>query len=297
MNEFQDRHEHFRSLTLAIMESIREPLLALDGDFKVLFASGSFYCSFQLRPEDTRDHSLFTLDDGTWDIPALRSLLEGSISDQVFILGFKIEKNFPRIGRRIFLLHAQRASYEDNRRVIVLAFEDVTERRAIEEERTHLQVQTDDLLRQKETLIEMAPYLSNLCTSLADSMIGGNRSGMLKVVADYGKLVSAEAVSLGLIVTELVINALKYAFPNPTPSDAVIVRYEMNGTDWKLSISDNGIGRTKAGRIQSKGGLGTSLVRALAHQLVADIETTRDSGGMAVAITHTIFVSRLSQIA
>jgi chemotaxis protein methyltransferase CheR len=128
-------------------------------------------------------------------------------------------------------------------------------------------------------------------------MIGGNRSGMLKVVADYGKLVSAEAVSLGLIVTELVINALKYAFPNPTPSDAVIVRYEMNGTDWKLSISDNGIGRTKAGRIQSKGGLGTSLVRALAHQLDAEIETTSDSGGMAVAITHTIFVSRLSQIA
>ncbi len=58
-------------------------------------------------------------------------------------------------------------------------------------------------------------------------------------------MLSADAVSLGLIVTELVINALKYAFPDQSKTAAVTVRYEINGADWKLSVSDNGIGKTE----------------------------------------------------
>ena len=61
--------------------------------------------------------------------------------------------------------------------------------------------------------------------------------------ADDGALLSADAVSLGLIVTELVINALKYAFPDRSKAATVTVRYEVSGTDWKLSVSDNGVGR------------------------------------------------------
>jgi chemotaxis protein methyltransferase CheR len=101
---------------------------------------------------------------------------------------------------------------------------------------------------------------------------------------------------LGLIVTELVINALKYAFPNNKPDAEVTVRYEVNGTDWKLSVSDNGVGRKEGKGPLAKGGLGTSLVNALAHQLDAKVATVSNSEGMTVSITHATFNSRARQV-
>ena len=109
--------------------------------------------------------------------------------------------------------------------------------------------------------VEIAPYLSKLCDSLAESMIGESRPATLTVTADQGWALSADAVSLGLIVTELVINALKYAFPDPKSAATVMVAYEVNGTDWKLSVSDNGMGRPENSGPPAKGGLGTSLVQ------------------------------------
>jgi two-component sensor histidine kinase len=141
-------------------------------------------------------------------------------------------------------------------------------------------------------VIEIAPYLTKLCQSLGESMIGESRPARLEVIADAGSAVSADAVSLGLIVTELVINALKYAFPDLGKDAAVTVRYEVHGTDWKLSVCDNGVGREEAKAPSAKGGLGTSLVQALAHQLDAQVETISGPTGMRVSVTHATFVSR-----
>jgi two-component sensor histidine kinase len=118
--------------------------------------------------------------------------------------------------------------------------------------------------------IEMAPYLSRLCEALAESMIGESRPVALKVEVAGGHVPSRQAVSIGLIVTELVINALKHAFPPATRSGQVVVAYEVAGSNWKLSISDNGIGAPESatGPLgQKKSGLGTSIVKALAQQL------------------------------
>ena len=97
-------------------------------------------------------------------------------------------------------------------------------------------------------------------------MIGENRAAAIKVKSDKGVMPSADAVGLGLIVTELVINALKYAFPDAGKPGTVMVHYEVNGGDWKLTVSDDGVGRTDAGGHSGKGGLGTSLVAALANR-------------------------------
>jgi len=123
-------------------------------------------------------------------------------------------------------------------------------------------------------------------------MIGESRPATIVVMADSGFVLSADAVSLGLIVTELVINALKYAFPDQSKIATVTVRYEINGTDWKLSVADNGIGKIEKGAPPTKGGLGTSLVKALAQQLDAKVETSSSTAGMSVSIIHATFVSR-----
>jgi chemotaxis protein methyltransferase CheR len=140
--------------------------------------------------------------------------------------------------------------------------------------------------------VEIAPYLSKLCASLGESMIGEGRPATLSVFADENLIASADAVSLGLIVTELVINALKYAFPDQSKDAGVVVRYETNGTHWKLSVSDNGVGRAMGCGPPAKGGLGTSLVKALAQQLDAQVNTVNSPNGMNISITHATFVSR-----
>jgi chemotaxis protein methyltransferase CheR len=133
--------------------------------------------------------------------------------------------------------------------------------------------------------IEIAPYLSKLCESLASSMIGGTRPISLKVVGEGGSATSRQAESLGLIVTELVMNALKHAFPDDKAKGRITVAYDMIGTNWKLSICDNGIGKPTGGFAQGKSGLGTGIVKALAHQLDAQVETLAGPEGTTVSIT------------
>ena len=140
-------------------------------------------------------------------------------------------------------------------------------------------------------MIGIAPYLTKLCASLAESMTSEGQA-RIAVMADDGDVPSADAICLGLIVTELVINALKYAFPRDHDTPLVTVRYEIQGPDWKLSISDNGVGRVEAPGPAPKGGLGTSLVAALAHQLEAKVAILNGRSGMAISVTHATFVSR-----
>jgi two-component sensor histidine kinase len=117
----------------------------------------------------------------------------------------------------------------------------------------------------------------------------------LQVLVNGGTAESAEAVSLGLIVTELVINALKHAFPIDTQDSRVVVSYEIDGADWKLVVSDNGIGKPDAAAIPAKGGLGTTLVKALAQDLDARVEVVSGPGGVNVSLTHAALTSRLPQ--
>jgi two-component sensor histidine kinase len=82
---------------------------------------------------------------------------------------------------------------------------------------------------------------AQLCQSIRSAMIGDHLPTTLKVTADAGSVTSREAVSLGLIVTELILNALKHAFPDNGKSDCQIaVEFDVAGTIWKLSVGDNG---------------------------------------------------------
>ncbi len=339
--------ENANLLAKAIVDTVREPLLVLDRDLRVIVASRSFYLAFQMTRQATQGRKIYDLDKGVWNIPELRLLLEQIIPEHGVMEGFEVERDFPRIGRRALLLNARKVFYEGNgHTTILLGFEDATERRRTEralqklleqkemllsemshrvanslqiiasillmkartvdsvETRVHLQdahrrvmsvasVQQHLRASGKGEQIVVEPYLSKLCETLAGSMIGDNRPISLKVVAGDGATTSSEAVSLGLIVTELVINALKHAFPDSPKAGHVVVGYEVDGASWKLSISDDGVGMPDRKPGGKKIGLGTSLVKALAQQLEAQVEIASGPQGTTVSVTHATFISRL----
>src|SRR5580698_3967716 len=142
-----DKIEDARTLAQIVVETVREPLLVLDNTLKILVASSSFHKSFQISPQDTPSQLLFALDNGAWDIPALHTILERSLVDQTIVEGFLVEQSFPRIGPRTFLLHARKVlDTDEGKALILLGFEDVTDRRANEHEKALLQIRTDELL-------------------------------------------------------------------------------------------------------------------------------------------------------
>jgi two-component sensor histidine kinase len=145
--------------------------------------------------------------------------------------------------------------------------------------------------------IEMLPYLTRLGDALASSMIGDDRPVTLKVVGTAGSLSSRQAESLGLITTELVMNALKHAFPSEDMKGRINIAYDVDGTNWKLSVADNGIGKPDGVFAQPKTGLGTGIINALAHELNAKVETLSGSDGTIVSITHATFATTVTRAA
>ncbi len=131
--------------------------------------------------------------------------------------------------------------------------------------------------------VRLRPYLIELCKSLGASMIGDPEKIQLTVSADDAVGTPDISVSLGLIVTELVINALKHAFPQHRPG-TIIVTYTVDGDAWKLSVMDDGVGVTHDPG--AKPGLGTSIVEALARHLQAAVETADAAPGTRVSIIH-----------
>jgi two-component sensor histidine kinase len=114
-------------------------------------------------------------------------------------------------------------------------------------------------------------------------MVGERRALSVKVQATSGGAVSSEAVSIGLIVTELVINALKHGFPAGAEGE-ILVSYGVQDSGWRLSVSDNGSGTQEADGEPPHAGLGTSIVEALAHQLNATVQKTSGPQGTMVSI-------------
>jgi len=132
--------------------------------------------------------------------------------------------------------------------------------------------------------VEIRSYLRDLCASIGASMIRDHNQITLEVQADESVKTADASVSLGLVVTELVINSLKHAFPDFRVGK-IVVGYSSNGPDWTLSVTDNGVGMNSPDETP-KAGLGTSIINALAAQLDAMIEVADAHPGTAVSLTH-----------
>ena len=118
----------------SIVDTVREPLIVLDQNLRVITASHSFYEVFQVKPKETVGQLIYDLGDEQWDIPRLRELLEGILPKKATFDDYEVEHDFPGIGRRIMLLNARRIPGPPQKlKVILLAIEDITERKSAEE--------------------------------------------------------------------------------------------------------------------------------------------------------------------
>ena len=132
--------------------------------------------------------------------------------------------------------------------------------------------------------VKLHRYFDDLCHSIGASMIRDHDQLSLEVSADDSVAPADVSVSLGLIVTELVINALKHAFPDRRKG-RITVAYHSQGAAWSLSVDDDGVGMPKDAE-SAKPGLGTSIVEALAKQLDASVEVAAAKPGTVVTVAH-----------
>ncbi|MDD5286705.1 MAG: ATP-binding protein [Desulfuromonadaceae bacterium] len=129
--EIQDAREYAEN----IVETVRKPLVVLDFDLKIVTANYSFYETFMVEPKETIGNYIYEIGNRQWDIPKLRVLFEDILPNNTVLNGYEVDHNFPGIGRKIILLNARQIFREKiGSHIILLAMEDITDRKKAEED-------------------------------------------------------------------------------------------------------------------------------------------------------------------
>jgi chemotaxis protein methyltransferase CheR len=132
--------------------------------------------------------------------------------------------------------------------------------------------------------MDLAPYLRHLCDRLSASVVGESRVA-IDVQADADTVSPVVARNIGLIVSELVINALKHGFTDAAKG-RIVVAYRVEGDGWRLSISDNGVGTPQGDQDPVHTGWGMSIVSALVKQLDGCLQVSAGPRGRSVTVCH-----------
>ena len=161
-----------RSYAESIVATVREPLLILDATLHVRTASRAFYQVFGGMPQKTEGRSIYQLGNSHWDIPALRRLLEETLPRDGHFDNFELEHEFEGLGRRVMLLNGRRLMQETtDTELFLLAIEDITERKRLEDE---LRLYATDLSesdrRKNEFLAMLAHELRNPLAPIANAV-------------------------------------------------------------------------------------------------------------------------------
>lgn len=147
----------------AIIETMSQPMLILDGRLRVARANQAYYDTFRTSSHETLHVSLYSLGDGQWDIPALRELLEELVPRRTLVRDHEITADFPQIGRRTMRLNAARVAWP-NHALILMTIDDITERhRAL--------AKLTDADRQKDEFLAMLAHeLRNPLAAMSNAM-------------------------------------------------------------------------------------------------------------------------------
>lgn len=138
----------------SIINTVREPLISLDQDLRVVAVSRSFYEFFKVKPEETLGQLIYDLGNKQWDIPKLRELLETILPQKTTFGDYEVEHDFATIGRRVMLLNARQIEQVSGKeRIILLAIEDITERKEIEARLEHAKDAAEQAVQAKSNFL------------------------------------------------------------------------------------------------------------------------------------------------
>jgi PAS domain S-box-containing protein len=216
----------------SIINTVREPLISLNQDLRVVTASRSFYEVFKVNPQETVGQLIYDLGNKQWDIPKLRELLEDILPKQATFDNYEVEHDFSTIGKRIMLLNArqiQRGSGKE--RIILLAIEDITERKEIEAglERTRKELEVI-----KKSADEALEYAESIINTVREPLISLNQD--LRVVSASRSFYEVFKVNHEETVGQLIydlgnkqwdIPKLRELLENILPQQATFDNYEV----------------------------------------------------------------------
>jgi signal transduction histidine kinase/CheY-like chemotaxis protein len=196
--------DQIESYAQDVVDTVREPLIILDSSLRVHSANRAFYQTFHVSRDVTENQLIYELGNGQWDIPALRTLLEDIVPMSSVFNDFELEHDFPVLGRRVMLLNARKLRQGSHAELLVLAMEDVTERRRAEGEAARAREAAEDANRTKSL------FLANMSHELRtplNAILGFSEmmqeealeKELLDFNADLGKITVAGRHLLGLI--------------------------------------------------------------------------------------------------
>jgi two-component system CheB/CheR fusion protein len=173
-----------REYSESMINTVREPLIVLDQDLRVVTASRSFYEYFKVKPEETVGQLIYDLGNEQWNIPKLRELLETILPQKATFDNYEVEHDFATIGRRIMLLNARQIERGmGKKRIILLAIEDITERREIENGLEKAHEELNELATElKRTALVKSEFLANMSHELRTPLNSIN--GFSEVLSD-----------------------------------------------------------------------------------------------------------------
>ena len=128
--ELLDRNEQLNNARLyseGIVNTIRDPLLILNNQLQIVKATEWFYKKFNVSEKDTEGKYIYELGNHQWDIPILRTLLEGVLPQKKELKDFEVKHNFPVLGEKVMLLNARKLNRDQHTELLLLAMEDVTD--------------------------------------------------------------------------------------------------------------------------------------------------------------------------
>jgi PAS domain S-box-containing protein len=186
--EIQDAREYAEN----IVETVREPLVVLDSELKVLTANQSFYAVFQVRPEDTIGNFIYELGNRQWDIPKLRILLEEILPHDSVFNGYEVEHDFIDVGRKTMLLNARQIFRKDiGSHIILLAMEDITARKQVAEA---LQISE----KKFSDIFHSVPSLLTISTLKEGTFLEVNQTSLETLGYSREEMIGKSARELGL---------------------------------------------------------------------------------------------------